>query len=256
LDEKTINYCKNYPYRQVVGSSLYIFLHSLPQILYALNLLSRFSSDPGPRHIFFMSYLLGFMKSARYDELEFETWNGPYDIETMTAKLQLSFTTDADLAGCLDTGRSNLCYIGKLWKAVICYCSTVQGSLSTGTAESELKTVNHTLKAETISCIAILNAMGFKQGTVPFYQDNAAVVYAARQPNMTRGLRHLDLNEMYFKEKQEDDTIRLIKIEGTENPADLGTKRVPWPIFAKITDGICKCKSKFYKAWRAKMESG
>ena len=244
--------CKTFPYRKVIGSLLYIYLHTMPQIMFHLNLLSRFSNDPGPRHIMWIKHLVAFVKGARFDEIVFPTHTGPYDITTMTARLQSAWWTDADLGGNIDNGHSYTCYIGKNGRAIICYCSTTQSSLSTATAESELKSVNHTLKHEAISVIQILNFMGWKQNTVPFYQDNAAVVYAARQPNMTKGLRHLDLNELFFKEKQEDKTIKLIKVAGTDNIADLGTKRVGWPIFAKITDSIMSCKNKFYKIWRAK----
>ena len=122
----------------------------MPQIMFPLNVLSRFSNDPGPRHIFFLEHLLSFVKGARYDEVEFPSFDGPYDITTMTARLQSSWWTDADLGGNIDTGHSTTCFFGKVGQAIICYCSTTQSSLSTATAESELKSVNHTLKEEAI----------------------------------------------------------------------------------------------------------
>jgi hypothetical protein len=57
----------------------------------------------------------------------------------------------------------------------------------------------------------------------------------------------LDLNEMYFKEKQAKGVIRVVRIHTDDNKADLGTKRVGWPIFAKVVSAIVVCKNKFFK---------
>lgn len=252
IDESTKAECTSFKYRETVGSLLYIFIHTVPQMMFILNVLSRFGTNFGPRHVCFMKHLLAYTKGIRFDELYFGSHDGATDIDTMTGLLQLSFWVDADLGGNLDNGRSQTCYMGFLGKSLICYASTTQGSLSTGTAESEVKAINHTIKAEVESCKGILEAMGFKQQPIPIYEDNQAAVFAARVPNMTKGLRHLDLNEMYFKEKQADNTIKVIKVLGTDNLADLGTKRVAWPIFAKIVEKIVKCKNSFFTIWRSK----
>ena len=44
--------------------------------------------------------------------------------------------------------------------------------MSTSTAESEIKAVNHTLKSEFISNRGILNAIGWKQGPAIIEEDN------------------------------------------------------------------------------------
>ena len=110
------------------------------------------------------------------DRLKFHTHDGPTDIETMTQVLQLRFQCDADLGGNLDNGYSQTSYIRYLGKSVIYWCSTDQGSVSTSTAESEIKAVNHTLKAEVISNRGILNSMGRKQEPTIIEEENQACV--------------------------------------------------------------------------------
>jgi hypothetical protein len=245
---------KKFPYRECVGSLLYIMIHTLPQIMFILNVLSRFCNDPGPRHIFFMKHLLCFVKGVRFDLIEYPPHKGPYDIVTMTKILQSYYHIDSDLAGNVDSGRSQTCYMGFFGQMIFCWNSTTQGSLSTGTSEAEIKAINHTLKCETISNIGLLNAMGFKQEPVKCFEDNMAAVFAAAQPNMTKGLKHLDLNEMYFKEKQAEGVIKVVKIHTDDNKADIGTKRVGWPIFAKVISSIVVCKNKFFKKFYEKNE--
>ena len=43
--------CSKYPYRRVVGQLMYGMVHTMVCIMYALNVLSRYSNNPGPRHI-------------------------------------------------------------------------------------------------------------------------------------------------------------------------------------------------------------
>ena len=53
-------------------------------IMYALNVLSRYGNNPGPRHIEFLKHLLKYCKYSKLDRLKFHTHNGPTDIKTMT----------------------------------------------------------------------------------------------------------------------------------------------------------------------------
>ena len=142
--------CQKYPYRRVVGQLMYGMVHTMVGIVYALNILSRYGNNPDPRHILFLKHLLRYVKYAKRDRLIFRTHDGPTDIDTMTKVLQLKFQCDADLGGNQDNHHSQTCYLGYLAGSLICWCSTDQGSVSTSTAESEIKAVNHALKSEVI----------------------------------------------------------------------------------------------------------
>ena len=81
---------------------MYGMVHTLVSIMYALNVLSRYGNNPGPRHIEFAKHLLRYVKMSKLDRLKFKTHDGPKDIKTMTEFLQLRFQCDAELAGNLD----------------------------------------------------------------------------------------------------------------------------------------------------------
>jgi hypothetical protein len=230
--------CSKYPYRKVIGQLMYGMVHTLVTIMYALNVLSRYSNNPGPRHIAFLKHLLRYVKYAKDDRLIFKSRKGPKDITTMTAALQLRFQCDADLGGNLDNHHSQTSYLGYLGESLICWCSTDQGSISTSTAESEIKAVNHTLKAEVIANRGILNIMGWKQEATEIEEDNSACVFASNVTHMTRNLRHLDLTENWFKEKVADKTCILVKVESRFNNSDIGTKRVPLSLFNALTHDL------------------
>jgi hypothetical protein len=118
--------------------------------------------------------------------------------------MQRRFQSDADLCGNLDNKHFQTSCLGYLAGNVICWCSTDQVRESTSTAESEIKAVNHTPKAEVIANRGILNMMGWKQSATLIEEDDSACVAAASVPHITRGLRHLDLAEHYLQEKTQD----------------------------------------------------
>ena len=227
--------CAKFPYRRIVGQLMYGMVHTMMPIMYALNVLSRYGNNPGPRHIEFAKHLLRYVKTSRADRIKFATHNGPRDIITMTELLQLRFQCDADLAGNPDNLHSQTSYLGYLGGSLICWCSTDQGSVSTSTAESEIKAVNHTLKAEVIANRGILNTMGWIQAPTVIEEDNKACVDASIVRHMTRGLRHLAITENFLKEKYADKTCVLVKVPSGDNNSDIGTKRVTKSIFEFLT---------------------
>ena len=112
------------------------------------------------------------------------------------------------------------------------------GSISTSTAESEIKAVNHTLKAEVIANRGILNTIGWKRVPTRIEEDNQAALFHSKSSHMTRNLRHLDLCENWIKEKVADSTCYLHKVASQDNNSDIGIKRVPLPVFNKLTSQI------------------
>ena len=227
------------PYRTLIGMLSYIMGHTKPDIAFALNVLSRYCNNPGPRHTQFLKILCAYCHHTKDNRLKFTAHHGPYDPVTMKTLTQLRFQCDADLAGNLDNFHSTTAYIGYLGaNNVVSFTSKTQGSLSTSTAESEIKAVNQCLKEDAIAMRGMLILMGFPQDPTIIEEDNQACVYASQVPHLTRGMKHLDLAEMLIKEKVENNEIKLLKVASGDNTSDLGTKRLALPLFTRLTHRI------------------
>ena len=138
---------------------------------------------------------------------------------------QARFQCDADLAGNLDNLHSTSAQIGYIGiYSVVSFTSKTQESLSTSTAESEIKAVNQCLKEEALAMRGMLTLMGFPKDATIIEKDNQACVYASEVPHLTRGMKHLA--EMLIKEKVESNEIKLLKVASADNTSDLGTKRL------------------------------
>ena len=146
--------------------------------------------------------MVKYCEYSKDDRLKFHTHPGPYDAKTMRPLTQARLQSDADLAGNLDNSHSTSALIGYIGHSVMSFTSKTQGSLSTSTAESEIKAVNQCLKEEALALRGMLNLMGFPQDATIIEEDNHACVFASDITHMIRGMRHLDLAELLIKEKK------------------------------------------------------
>ena len=238
-DDAEVREVAKTPFRAIIGMLSYIAGHTKPDIAYALNVLSRYCNNPGRRHVVFLNHLVKYCEYSKDDRLKFYAHRGPYDADTMKRLTQARFQCDADLAGNLDNLHSTSAHIGYIGNhSVVSFTSKTQGSLSTSTAESEIKAVNQCLKEEALAMRGMLILMGFPQDATIIEEDNQACVYASEIPHLTRGMKHLDLAEMLIKEKVESNEIKLLKVASADNTSDLGTKRLALPLFNKLTSRI------------------
>ena len=160
-----------------VAKILYLTKRVNQKVSYALNVLSRYGNNPGPRNIKFAQNLLKYVLSTKNDRLRIQPHNSKMDIETIMSEL---LPCDADLVGNPDTLHSQTSYIGYLGTSLMSWCSTDQGSIATSTSESEIKAVDQTLKSEAISNRGILNPMGWKQ-TPTVIEKTTRLAWTPRQ---------------------------------------------------------------------------
>ena len=63
-------------------------------------------------------------------------------------------------------------------------------------------------------------------------------VFASEAKHMTRNLRHLDLAQLWFREKVADGPCIIEKVDSKENNSDIGTKRVLKHTFDYLTHNL------------------
>ena len=80
-----------------------------------------------------------------------------------------------------------------------------------------------------------MNAIGWIQQPTIIQEDNQACVDALKAKHMTRNLLHLELAQLWFKEKVADGTCIIEKVDSKEKNSDIRTKRVPKFIFEYLT---------------------
>ena len=199
---------------------------------YAVSVLSRFTNDPGPRHIKYLKQLILYLIGTVDDRLIFRKVPMTAARPNAIPQLQASYMMDADLAG--QDKYSQESFIA-LWGGDITnHGSHKQSTMSYGTYESELKTVCNFTKSEVVSNHKIYNAMGFLQLPAKIHEDNSAVVTVSKTQHLSKAGRHLPLWLSWVQELVHDGIIEIVHIRSESNFADIGTKYLPKDVFTRI----------------------
>ncbi|XP_071580823.1 uncharacterized protein [Temnothorax nylanderi] len=117
---------KGVPYKQLVGSLMYLALATWPDILYAVTKLLQFSSNPGRAHWLQANRVLRYLAATKDIGLEYSC--GANEIEIFS---------DADWASDVDNRHSYSGMIVLLNGNPITWKSNKQKSISTSTMEAE-----------------------------------------------------------------------------------------------------------------------
>ena len=117
LTPQDIEYMRTVPYINAVGALMYLAIATRPDIAYSVNVLCRFSSNPGVDHWKAVKHLLRYLKGTVDLKL---TYSPTPSQELFTAY------TDADHAGNPDNGRSTSGYIVTMGTGAISWASKLQ----------------------------------------------------------------------------------------------------------------------------------
>lgn len=118
-----------YPYRQAVGSLMYLAVATRPDISYAVGIVSRFLEHPTEEHANAVKRIMRYIKGHITYGINFES----------VTNLPLSFCiySDADYAGDIDSRKSTSGYMFMLSNGIISWASERQKSVALSTTESE-----------------------------------------------------------------------------------------------------------------------
>jgi len=118
------------PYREAVGSLMYVTTTFRPDIAYAVSQVAQFCENPGRPHWTAVKRIMAYLKGTLNHGIVF----GKKEEEEA---LQLYGYTDADYAGDLDHRRSTTGYIYKLNGGPVAWCSRRQQCTAMSTTEAE-----------------------------------------------------------------------------------------------------------------------
>ncbi|GBM89903.1 Retrovirus-related Pol polyprotein from transposon RE1 [Araneus ventricosus] len=163
----------NLPYRNLLGSLAFIAGRTRPDIMYAVNLLSQFQSNPGIKHCQSLLKLLGYLQSTRNYILDLSKVNN----------LNLKWYSDSDFAANRDDRVSIGGYILFLDETPISWGTFKQRCVSLSTMEAEYVTLTEAAK-ELIWIKNVLNneCLNLNLKNCLLYCDNQAAISFSNSP--------------------------------------------------------------------------
>ena len=214
------------PYRELLGSLMYLYIGTRPDLSFAIQYLSRYQANPGQAHWNAALHVLRYLK-------------GTIDLKiTYSASGLLTPVgyADADLGGCLDTGRSTSGYVFIACGGPICWSSKRQQRISTSTTEAEYKALCHA--GQTALWVDnFFSEIGVEvDRPLTIYTDNKGALDISKHATQHGKTRHFKLDSFWLREVVQEEELVLKLIPSGMNLADVFTKVVTRDQFIRVRE--------------------
>ncbi|KAL5825663.1 hypothetical protein ACOSQ3_021726 [Xanthoceras sorbifolium] len=202
------------PYASAIGSLMYAMVCTRPDIAQAVGAVSRYMNNPGKIHWEAVKWILRYLRGTTNKTLCFKGGD-----TTLTGYV------DADLAGNVDIRKSTTGYVYTLGGTAVSWVSQLQKIVALSTTEAEYVAVTEASK-EMVWLQSCLEELGKKQEDNVLYCDSQSAIHLAKNPSFHSRTKHIQLRYHFIRSLLEDGILKLEKISGAQNPADMLTKTV------------------------------
>jgi len=207
--EVSDNDCVNFPYRQAIGSLVYLATATRPDISWIISKLSQYLEKPGAEHIAALKRVFRYIKGTKYFSLLYKPSTG-----------YLQGYCDSDWAGDVKDRRSTSGYVFTLGGTPIAWKTRKQQTVALSSCEAEYMSIAEATK-EMIYLRSFCTSMGVtqpKQSTIYCDNQGALTRETSKQHHRTK---HIDVHFHFIRQQTE---IDYEYIETQNNLADIFTK--------------------------------
>lgn len=214
------------PYREAVGSLLYLAMTTRPDIAFAVGQVSQYCQNPGNGHWNAVKRIFSYLAGTPYHGLCFRNSNNQAVIGY----------SDADFARDQDTRRSTTGYIFFYHGGPVVWASRRQRCTSLSTTEAEYVAGCESSK-EAVWIDHLLKEIGQdKLLPIPLLCDNQSAIRLAKNPEFHQRTKHVQIKYHFIREQLKSGIIDLQYV-GTENQlADILTKPLETNQFQNLRD--------------------
>ncbi len=228
-------------YRAIVGSLMYLYQWTRPDLGFPVTFLSRYLHRPGEKHLQAAKHVLRYLKGTVELGIKYTR-----DITRLHARDQqlnvLYALSDSDFAGCKDTSRSTSGYMILMNGGVVAYYSGRQSTVALCTAMAEtIALAKLVVKVKHMRAILFDLQCRQKQKTLInstcVWVDNTAAIAVATGNDFTHEtVKHVTVKVRFLQECVQRGIIMIVYIRTCKNIADIMTKQSAGPQFAQHRD--------------------
>lgn len=201
------------PYRQIVGSLLYLVSGTRPDIAYSVSQACRFMQNPGKQHWEAVKQILRYLKGTQN-----------CGIILGGIKKDLKGFVDADWAGDVDSRRSATGYVFYLNDGPITWTSKMQNTVALSSTEAEYMALS--AGAQEACWLRSLLKSLHQPTTSPtiLHGDNQGSLILAKNPKNHSRTKHIDTRYHFIRDHILQNDIKVMYVPTADNRADLFTK--------------------------------
>ncbi|CAK1579062.1 unnamed protein product [Parnassius mnemosyne] len=215
----------NFPYRELIGSLLFLCSVSRPDISFAVNVLSRYVNNPSQQHVNAVKRIVRYLINTKDLCIKYGESDG------------LIGYSDSDYASDVDTRKSTTGYIFMMNGGPITWSSQKQKTIALSTTEAEFVAACEAAK-EMIWLRQLMLDLGENCKCVTMFIDNQSAIKLINNPVYHKRTKHIDVKYYFIREKVELGMIKINYVPSKDQLADILTKALSTQTFTYIRDQI------------------
>ena len=217
-------------YRTAVGELLWLALVR-GDIAYATKELSRDVTAPTMQSVAKCKHLLRYLIGTRMCVLRLRP---SYQLANGNCAVDINVYVDSDWAGCSKKRKSTSGSTVNVLGCNVVSTARTQGTLALSSGEAELYAIGQGVSEALCVRSMLLESKLAKKVSVIAHTDSAAGKSMATRFGTGKKTKHVELRFLYVQNLVQMGLLRMAKIEGTRNPADLMTKYVATDVLQRL----------------------
>ena len=217
-------------YRTAVGKLLWLALVR-GDIAYGTKELSRDVTAPTMQSVAKCKHLLRYWIGTRMCVLRLRP---SYQLANGNCAVDINVYVDSDWAGCSKTRKSTSGSTVNVLGCNVVSAARTQGTLALSSGEAELYAIGQGVSEALFVRSMLLESKLAKKVNVIARTDSTAGKSMATRFGTGKKTKHVELRFLYVQNLVQMGLLRMAKIEGTRNPADLMTKYVATDVLQRL----------------------
>jgi len=219
-------------YQTKLGCIMYAAIGTLPQLAYAVQTLSQFSTNPGPEHITALKRTfryLAHVKSKKMGLVYGGTQNWPTEVTGYT---------DADWGSNPNDRLSISGFAFLLGGGAISWSSKKQTAVALSSTEAEYMAASHAAR-HAIWLQRLLSDIGFPiSRPTTLFIDNQSTLALTQDVKFHQRTKHIDIQYHFLRDQVISGTISTFYCQTNEMIADIMTKALDRPQHTRLTEDL------------------
>ncbi|AYV86656.1 MAG: hypothetical protein Sylvanvirus5_24 [Sylvanvirus sp.] len=208
-------YMESKNYRALVGSLLYLTICTRPDIAHAVSVLTRFTSNPGPKHWDAGIRILKYINMTRNIGLVFG--------DDKESSFKIQSYSDANWGNDIHGQKSIYGFIIFIGHSPISWICKKQNFVALSTCESEYVGISETIR-EMKWIHNLLRELKIKVETPILHGDNLGSLAIAADTSMNSRIKSIDIKYHFIKDEVFKKNVILKYVSTVYNIADIFTK--------------------------------
>lgn len=212
------------PFRSLIGSMMYAYIGTRPDIGACLMKVAAFCENPGQMHWRAAKRILRYLKGAKAEEI---VYSGRL---LQGEKVRIEVYSDSDWAQDVDDRKSVSGWVVKIAGGPVSWQSKKQPTRALSSCEAEFISLCEATR-EVIWLTQFLTELGIEHETPMMFTDSQSAMEWSRNAGNHQRTKHVALKYFFVRDAVQNKRVKLAYISTKENEADILTKSTTAAVF-------------------------